>query len=217
VQEPAMAADDAALKSEPLLDDAASSLFSAIERYDEDAEQAVLDQALAAFNLEPVLRHLILPTLARVGDAWQENTVAISQEHFASHLIRGRLLALARLWGRGVGPRALLACAPGEEHDITLIACGLLLRSHGWRILFLGADTPLTTLAQAALTVQPELVVVSSFDAALLADNAPALKRLTRRTRLALGGPGAPPALCERLGAECLAADLLVASHAIAA
>ena len=81
--------------------------------------------------------------LKEVGDGWKRGEIEISEEHFASNLIRGRLLALARFWGRGTGPLALLACAPGEMHDITLLAFALVLRSHGWRILFLGADTPI--------------------------------------------------------------------------
>ena len=57
--------------------------------------------------------------------------------------------------GRGTGPLALLAYAPGEMHDITLLAFALVLRSHSWRILFLGADTPIATLARAAETTRP--------------------------------------------------------------
>ena len=61
--------------------------------------------------------------------------------------VRGRLLAISRGWGSGMGPLALLACPPGELHDIGLIAFGLSLRGRGWRIVYLGQDTPLDTLA----------------------------------------------------------------------
>ena len=100
------------------------------------------------------------PACVKVSVEWQQGTLAISQEHFASNLIRGRLLSLARLWGRGSGPLALLACAPGEQHDITLLSFGLLLRSYGWRILFLGADTPIATPTEAAETTRPALTVL---------------------------------------------------------
>ena len=139
-----------ALESAPspdgLIDEARARLMRAIESYDEAAVQAALDDGLAAFGLETFVRDLILPTLSAVGRGWEQGSVEISQEHFASNLIRGRLLSLARLWGRGSGPLALLACPPGEQHDISLLAFGLILRSHGWRILFLGADTPLSTI-----------------------------------------------------------------------
>ena len=131
-------------------------------RYDEAALQAVLDDGVAAFGLEPFVRDLILPALAEIGRRWEAGNAEVSQEHFASHLIRGRLLSLARLWGRGAGPLALLACAPGEQHDISLLAFGLLLRSHGWRILFLGADTPISTLKANRQVTGPALVLLAT-------------------------------------------------------
>ncbi len=127
--------------SDGILRDVATRLLAAIERYDEAGVHAMLDESFVAFGLEAVLRDVILPTLKEVGLRWEQGKLEISQEHFASNLIRGRLLSLARLRSRGGGPLALLACPPGEAHDISLLAFGLLLRSHGWRILFLGADT----------------------------------------------------------------------------
>ena len=41
---------------------------------------------------------------------------------------------------------ALLACPPDERHDLGLIAFGVVLRDRGWRITFLGPDTPIETL-----------------------------------------------------------------------
>ena len=138
-----------------LLEEAAARLVVATREFDEAGAHAVLDEILDSFGVEAVLRDVILPALEQVGDDWQRGSIDISQEHFVSNLIRGRLLALARLWGRGGGPLALLACAPGEQHDITLLAFGLVLRSHGWRILYLGADTPIETVARAAKTTAP--------------------------------------------------------------
>jgi MerR family transcriptional regulator, light-induced transcriptional regulator len=177
---------------------------------------AVLDKSFAAFGLEAVLRDLILPTLTRVGLGWEQGTLEISQEHFASDLIRGRLLSLARLWGRGSGPLALLACAPGEQHDITLLAFGLLLRSYSWRILFLGADTPISTLTQTAKTTRPTIAVLASFDPALLQAEATALRRLAKLAPLALSGPGASDTLCTQLGVRRLDGDLVEAANDIA-
>ena len=174
--EAARAALQSPRPSDGLLEDAALRLLAAIHGYDESAVHAILDQSFAAFGLEAVLRELILPTLTRVGLEWQQGTLTISQEHFASNLIRARLLSLARMWGRGSGPLALLACAPGEQHDITLLSFGLLLRSYGWRILFLGADTPIATLTQTAKTTRPTLAVLASFDPALLQAEATALR-----------------------------------------
>ena len=159
---------------------------------------------------------MVLPTLKQVGDGWERGEIEISQEHFASNLIRGRLFALARFWDRGTGPLALLACAPGETHDITLLAFALVLRSHGWRILFLGADTPIATLTRTAETTKPALAVVSSFDPSLLEAQAASLRRLARLVPLALAGPGATDELSARLGARRLDGDLVAAADEVA-
>jgi DNA-binding transcriptional MerR regulator len=210
--EAARAALQSARPSDGLIEDAASRLLAAIHDYDEAAVHAVLDQSFAAFSLETILSDLIIPTLTRVGLEWQEGNLAVSQEHFASNLIRARLLSLARMWGRGSGPLALLACAPGEQHDITLLSFGLVLRSYGWRILFLGANTPIATLTEAAETTRPALTVLASFDPDLLATEASALRRLAKRVPLVLSGPGATDALCAQLGIQRLDGDLVRAA-----
>jgi MerR family transcriptional regulator, light-induced transcriptional regulator len=215
--EAARAALERRQPSEGLLEGAAARLLSAIRRYDEDAVHAVLDESLAAFGFEAVLGELLLPTLRQLGLEGNKESLGIGREHFASNLIRGRLLSLARLWGRGGGPLALLACAPGEAHDISLLAFGLLLRSHGWRILFLGADTPIATLAQTAKTTRPDIAVLTSFDPVLLEAQATALRRLARTVPLVFSGPGASDALCARIGVRRLDGDLVAAANEVAA
>ncbi|MDQ6729311.1 MAG: MerR family transcriptional regulator [Actinomycetota bacterium] len=214
--EAARAALDRGLPSTGLLEDGAGRLLAAIERYDEAEAHAVLDAGLAACGLELVLRDVIFPTLTQVGLRWEQGTLEIGHEHFASQLIRGRLLSLARLWNRGAGPLGLLACGPGEKHDISLIAFGLLLSSHGWRILFLGADTPIATIIQTAQTTRPELAVLVSFNPAPLPIQVTALHRLAKIASLVLAGPGASDPLCAQLGARRLNGDLIAAAKAIA-
>jgi DNA-binding transcriptional MerR regulator len=202
--------------SEGLLDVARSRLLAAARAYDEAAIHAVLDEALAGLALETVLRELVLPALREIGGEWERGSLEIGQEHLATNVVRERLLALARLWGRGGGPLAVLACAPGERHDIGLIAFGLVLRSYGWRILFLGSDTPLETLERAVEATQPRLVVVASMEGALLESEGAALRRLARSTPLVLSGSGASEELCARLGVERLDGDLLAAAATFA-
>jgi DNA-binding transcriptional MerR regulator len=211
----------AALEGEPQTDGRQAAtearLVEAIESYDEPAAHAVLDESFAAFGLEGLLREVILPALTQVGLNWKNGRdEAISQEHFASHLIRGRLLSLARLWSRGDGPLAVLACAPGEAHDISLLAFGVLLRSHGWHTLFLGANTPISTLSQTAQHTRPAMIVLASFNPGRLRAQAPALAEPAKLARLVLAGPGASEALCAQLGVRGLRGDLITAAYDVA-
>jgi DNA-binding transcriptional MerR regulator len=179
-------------------------LLEAALAYDEPAADALIDRVLAAFTLDTALGEVVVPLLSELGTRWERGEVTIAQEHFVTNLVRGRLLALARGWGDGAGPRALLACAPDEQHDLSLICFGLALRARGWRITFLGANTPVTTLAGAADALSPRLVVLAAVDPGRLRGLAGELAPLARRHPVALAGPGAGPALARDLGALLL-------------
>jgi MerR family transcriptional regulator, light-induced transcriptional regulator len=191
----------------------ALELAAALDSFDDVAAQAALDRTFATLSVEAALRDVLLPVMGEVGRGWDEDESVIAREHFATNLVRGRLVALARGWDLGVGRRALLACAPEERHDIGLVAFGLALRARGWRITFLGADTPLGTLAGAAALTRPDLVVVSASLPGRLEH--PKLAELGAAHRLAVGGPGATKELADRSGAELLRAHPLDAAAAV--
>src|SRR5512144_3219889 len=128
----------------------ASELAVALDRFDEAGAQQALDALFATLTIDVVLSDVLLPYLHDLGERWENDEASIAQEHFASNLLRGRLTALARTWDRGAGPRALLACVEGERHDLPLVGFGLALRGHGWRISYLGADTPAASIVEAA-------------------------------------------------------------------
>ena len=115
-----------------------TDLADALDRYDEPRAQAILDRLLAVATVDTLLSEVVLPYLRELGERWRRGDASVAQEHFASSVVRGRLLGLARGWGLGLGPTAVLACLPGEQHDLGLIAFGLALRSRGWRIVYLG-------------------------------------------------------------------------------
>jgi MerR family transcriptional regulator, light-induced transcriptional regulator len=198
------------------LADAADALGRALTDWDEPAAQAVLDRLFTTFTVETVLRDVILPYLHDLGDQWQDGTITVGQEHFASNVLRGRMAAMARGWGHGQGPHAVLACPPGELHDLPLLAFGIALNRHGWRIDYLGADTPVEDLVRTATATAPDLVVVSATTPERFENTARALARLARGTRLAIGGGGATPAFGRRIGAVLLGDDPVTAAERLA-
>ncbi len=191
-------------------------LRHALDAFDETAAQAELDRLLAGFALETALRDAILPYLHELGERWRRGEVSIAQEHFASALLRGRLLGLARGWGSGDGPIGLLACLPGEQHDLGLICFGLALRARGWRITFLGPDTPLATITDTARLLRPALVVVNAALPERTAGAEPGLAELAGYGPLALAGGGANETIAQTIGALYLAEDPVTAAGSVA-
>jgi len=183
---------------------APAELRAAVERLDDAAVHAVFDRLLADFSLDAVLEGVVLPFLRELGEGWARGEVTVAQEHFGSNLVRGRLLGLARGWDRGSGPRAVLACPAGERHDLGLLCFGLALREHGWRITFLGADTPSDTLAETAAGLAPEAVVLGVADPALLEPVVEPIRALAGSTVVWVGGAGADEDAVARAGARLL-------------
>jgi MerR family transcriptional regulator, light-induced transcriptional regulator len=191
-------ADDRALRQaddgRTELEAGAARLRAALDAFEEKAAQEALDALFAAFTVETVLRVVLLPYLAELGVRWSAGEATVAQEHFASNLIRGRLLGIGRGWDGGDGPRAVLACAPGELHDLGLIAFGLTLNRRGWRITYLGPDTPVDSLVDAAGRLEPDLVVVTATTKRRLTPLMETLRDLGRTTAVAVGGAGAEAA-----------------------
>jgi DNA-binding transcriptional MerR regulator len=178
-------------RGEAALPDAGAELAAALASFDEGAAHSTFDSLLAQLSLDALLRDVVLPYLHELGERWERGEASIAEEHFASALLRGRLLGLARGWGQGIGQAAILACAPGERHDLGLLAFGLALRARGWRIVYLGADTPVSSVAHAVESCAPALVVVSAVDVRAFRRCARELEELARRVDVRLAGAGA--------------------------
>jgi MerR family transcriptional regulator, light-induced transcriptional regulator len=213
--EPAAPAAEAAAGPAPL-QAAAGELTLALDRFQEERAHVVLDRLLAAYRVETVLRELLIPYLHELGERWASGEVTVAQEHFAANLLRGRLLGLARGWGQGDGPAAVLACLPGEQHELGLVAFGITLYRRGWRIIYLGPDTPIATIRHATGAVTPTLVVLAGTAAEPFAAHAEAIAELARQTTVAVGGAGATAELAGRTGARLLDQDPVSAAEAIA-
>jgi len=191
-------------------------LRAALDRFDDAAAHAALDNLLATFAVETVLRDAVQPYLHELGERWERGDVSIAQEHFASSLLRGRLLGLARGWGNAGSPLALLACVPGDQHDLGLICFGLALRRHGWRIAYLGPDTPLDTLGETARQLGPALVVLTATTSDLAAAARAGLAEVARSAPLALAGAGMSAEVAEDVGARYLEDDPVTAAALVA-
>jgi len=190
-----------------------TALRRTLDAFDEPAAQAVLDRLLSDLSLTTVLRDVVVPYLSQLGDRWERGTVSVAQEHFASNLLRGRLAGLARGWGSGHGPRAVLACPPGELHDLALMIFGIILHRNGWRIDYLGSNTPINELTQLVDTTSPDLVVLTATLPDQLEPFAPQLTALGRRTPLALAGAGVTPEVAKTVGARLLTGDPVTAAE----
>src|SRR5215213_1682728 len=199
----------------PTTGELTDDLSRALDAFDEDGAHEVLDRLLGLHGLEIVIRDALMPYLRNLGERWARREITIAQEHFASRFLEGRLLALARGWNKGPGRRAVLACPSGEQHTLPLVCFGLMLRSRGWRNIYLGADTPPSTVQMAADTVSADVIVLSAASPDRFAHLALELTALARRQPLLLAGGGATAEVAHRLGLERLTDDPSTAAETL--
>jgi methylmalonyl-CoA mutase cobalamin-binding subunit len=82
-----------------------------------------------------------------LGDRWKDSDSGIAEEHFFSVYLRNKLgTRIHHLNQRSSGPQLLLACLPGEFHEIGLLFFAQAVVSFGYRVVVLGANTPLEQL-----------------------------------------------------------------------
>ena len=199
------------------LSTSAEALRQALDEMNEPVAQTILDRLLTDFTVEAVLRDVVLPYLHDLGDRWERGEISVAQEHFASHVVRGRLAGLARGWGNGSGPRALLACPPEEQHDLALLVFGIVLNRGGWRVEFLGGSTPMQDTLEVTSQIRPSLVVLTASRFERFESVTAELAALAELAPLVLAGAGASADLAKSVGARLLFGDPVTAAEQIAA
>lgn len=148
-----------------------SRLLAALDKRNLQEADAILGEALASSSPEDLILEVIGPTIAKMGDAWEAGKVNIATEHLVTNYLRQRLL----MWMMsGPPPRAtnpiVLACAPGEWHEGSLLILGALLRRRRWPVAYLGQAVPLPDLASFVRDLNPALVILVSMTEASAAE-----------------------------------------------
>lgn len=113
----------------------------------------------------PVVYEVLGSLLTELGDSWRSGSTEVWREHIASAVARTFVEALYPM----VAARAheadrgtvVLACPENESHDLGLRMISDRFELAGWRVRYLGADTPASEIAAAALDAGARLIVLS--------------------------------------------------------
>ncbi len=147
------------------------SLTDVLLSGDLSAADSLLGDALALSSPEELILNIIAPTLAQVGDAWEDGRISVAVEHLATNYLRQRLL----MWmvsgppSRSIPP-IVLACAPNEWHEGSLLILGALLRRRRWPVAYLGQAMPLPDLATFVRDLRPSMVIAIAMTEAAAAE-----------------------------------------------
>jgi hypothetical protein len=88
-------------------------------------------RVLADLSVPAVLRDVVLPYLAGLGEHWQRGTASVAMVHFATNVIPGRLAGLGRGWGWGSRHRSQALEPRRAEHADLALRVPLALAGAG--------------------------------------------------------------------------------------
>ena len=187
------------------------ALVSTAREADSRRLVALVEQAFTLYPLTTAVDDVVAPALAELGGGWRERTAAIAEEHLLTEALRGRLKRMLAAGQASVRGKAVLACAPGERHDLGLLALAAALQADGWLVSYVGADAPLEATTEVARRVGADLVCLSvtlpeSYErlaSALAESGAPA------GARTVVGGAGVAPGTPLEPPLESLAGERL--------
>ena len=164
---------------------AASALDSAL------VEEIVLTQ-IKKVGVATCWRDLITPVLIQIGENWEKSNSDIEVEHTLSEVLQRTLRVSQEPLSKPINTRPVLLACPGEElHTLPLHALAAALSEQNIEVHFLGARTPISTLAAVVKRIAPPAV----FLWATMASNGDhkivsALPKIRPTPRILLGGPG---------------------------
>lgn len=117
--------------------------------FNKEQFEKIIHSVVLRNGLEYCIKYIFIPYLHRIGMLWLTNHAIPAQEHFASHIIRKKII----LATDGLEPaventaRILLFTPAGEHHEIPLLIANYLFRKAGLQTIYFGTNVQAGSLA----------------------------------------------------------------------
>jgi methanogenic corrinoid protein MtbC1 len=156
-------------------------------------------QAWSALGAYEFVEQRLGPFLVALGDAWAKGRISVRHEHYASEIVREFLASQWRpMIANATGPVVVCATLEGEHHVLGLHIVALIAAMAGARVVFLGADSPVTEVVDSTLEVAAAGLILSCSLSArrehVIGQLRTLREELPSTTSIAVGGAGAPEA-----------------------
>lgn len=140
-----------------------NELLESMMNFDAARAEQLMSEAFALYPFEEVLLQLVEPLMVEIGDRWHRGEVSVAIEHFTTQFVRRKLSGLLSAF-EPVSTRGtvVVACAPGELHDIGVLFVALFLMRRNWHVIYLGPQVPQNDLLETVRDVQPQMVCLAA-------------------------------------------------------
>lgn len=138
-----------------------NDLLSAMIDFDELNFEKTYSAVINRFGLFDAMLNIFYPLLNKIGLLWSVNDVSPAQEHFASCLIKRKIMAATDglPFAKQKKKKFLLLLIPGEMHELSLLFANYIIRSKGHETIYLGQDVPYENISLVVKQTKPNFVL----------------------------------------------------------
>jgi len=138
-----------------------AALIAALQKYDAAAIDQQISRLAAVLPPLDLLRDVLMPVLAQVGDEWHRGSARIAHEHLMSSTMRNILGSFLRLHARSEASTRLLFATPaGERHEIGTLGAAMIAASCGLGVAYLGPDLPARDIVESVRPAGAHVLVL---------------------------------------------------------
>jgi len=193
--------------SQPVSDLAAEShlaaCLSAVKSLDAQELQLQLERSALELSQPQLLQEVLVPLVHTIGQDWERGTMRVAHEHLASSVVRTFLSNLRRSAVPSATAPAIVIATPSRQiHELGALLAAVTASSEGWRIFYLGPDSPSEEVAALAIMKGAKAIALSIVypsDDPYLGSDLKQLRRLVGDKVLLLAGGRAAESYGESL------------------
>lgn len=136
--------------------------MAAIRALDDEALDDVLCRASVELGHQGLLQKVVVPLTYRIGADWEDGTIKVAHEHFASSVLRTFLCNHAKPCNLPESAPVLVVATPsGQTHELGAVLVAAAATNKGWRVKYLGTNLPACELSGAAIQSKARAVALS--------------------------------------------------------
>lgn len=140
-----------------------AELIRSLLSFNSLAVEKIIRQARSIYTQEIIVNELFFETIRRLETLWHHNKIGLLALNYAITTIRSYLISLANGINSFVsGPKILLACTPGDQHEMGLLSLAVNLRQQGFLVTYLGSNTPAMEFHEVMKMIEPRLICFSA-------------------------------------------------------
>lgn len=134
-----------------------NDLTASMLSFNEAAFEKTFSSSVVRFGIYEAMVKVIYPFLKKTGLMWSSNDAMPVQEHFATAIIRRKLIsAIDGLPAPSKKTRSFVLFLPTEEwHETGLLLSDYLIRSKGYKTIYLGQNVPISNLQDVITNTRP--------------------------------------------------------------